>query len=192
MRIFPLGFSMTTMRAHQSVGCSTLVMTPSRSIRSSSSFTSGRRGIATLRTTLCKNGVALGWSLMEYGWLSFPKPSNSRGNSAMGPCSIDIAPALTTTPSASMAGRPRSCWCSPLTMYTSWCVSWVPNLIMPLKYPVTGRTWLLGPLRLRGGGEREGLCVSSDITVTSAPVSMRNLVFCPLSWSVTIQLLRLP
>ena len=65
IRTFQFGFGTTTIPVHQSVGCSTLAMTPRRSIRSSSSFTSCIRGIATLLTTHWENGVAFGQSLME-------------------------------------------------------------------------------------------------------------------------------
>ena len=54
---FPFGFGTTTMPAHQSVGCSTLVMTPNFSIHSSSCLTGCISGIATLLTTDWETGV---------------------------------------------------------------------------------------------------------------------------------------
>ena len=54
----PAGFGMATIPAHHFVGLVTLDMTPSLVIRSSSSFTLGRSGMATCLGTDKANGMA--------------------------------------------------------------------------------------------------------------------------------------
>ena len=63
MRILLSGFGTTTMPAHQSVGMSTLEMTPRFSIRSNSAFTLLIRGSATLRGVVKAKGVESGFNL---------------------------------------------------------------------------------------------------------------------------------
>lgn len=74
MHTFPPGLGTTTILTHQSVGCSTLAITPSRSSHSSSSFTGCIRDIATL-LTMHWDGIWLKFDRVRM--LSFLRPLNS-------------------------------------------------------------------------------------------------------------------
>ena len=76
----PDRFGTTTMPAHQSVGVSILEITPMHSMRSSSSFTFGLRGMGTLRGTYSECGSASSRSLIRYSSPIVPRPWNTRGN----------------------------------------------------------------------------------------------------------------
>ena len=64
MQILPSDLGTTTMPAHQSVGMSTLEMTPKFSIRSNSAFILLIRGSATLRGVVNGKGVESGFNLI--------------------------------------------------------------------------------------------------------------------------------
>ena len=82
--------------------------------------------------------------------------------------------------SPSIAGLPRSGLLSPLTTYTSSCTSRLPLFNLAVNRPDTGRACESGPRSVRSDGHSGGrptlLCVRSEITVTSAPVSMQNVM----------------
>ena len=68
------GLGTTTIPAHQSIGCSTLVMTPIASILLSSCFTLGIRGNATLLEVESAKGLAPSHKLIWYSLVIVPKP----------------------------------------------------------------------------------------------------------------------
>ena len=69
----PFGLGTTTIPGHQSVGCSTLVMTPIASILLSSCFTLGIRGNATLLGVESAKGLAPSRKLIWYSPVIVPK-----------------------------------------------------------------------------------------------------------------------
>ena len=83
IRTFPFGFGTTTIPAHQSVGLSTLVMTPNCSMRCNSACTLGSNGSATLLGVERANGLASCLCLMWYSPFSVPRPLKSSGYLAM-------------------------------------------------------------------------------------------------------------
>ena len=93
--------------------------------------------------------------------------------------------------SPSITGLPRSGLLSPLTTYTSSCTSRLPLFNLAVNRPDTGRACESGPrsVRLdgRSGGRPTLSCVRSETTVTSAPVSMQNVMGSPLNSRVTVQ-----
>ena len=72
-------FGTTTSPNHQSVGTSTLEITPCSSILSSWTFTFSFRGRATRLGAESENGWALSFNLTVYCSSSFPNPVNSLG-----------------------------------------------------------------------------------------------------------------
>ena len=74
MRTFPLDLGTTTIPAHQGVGSSTLRMTPSFSMRSSSSRTFAFRGKATHLGVMIACGLASGFNLILYFPSNSPRP----------------------------------------------------------------------------------------------------------------------
>ena len=71
VRILLSGLGMTTMPAHQSVGMSTLEMTPKFSIRSNSAF--------TLYYSSEGEGIESGFNLILNSPFNFPSPLNNLG-----------------------------------------------------------------------------------------------------------------
>ena len=79
MRILPLGLGTTTMPAHQSVGMSTLEMTPRFSMHYNSAFTLLVRGSATLRGVVNAKGVESGFNVILNSPFNSPSPLNNLG-----------------------------------------------------------------------------------------------------------------
>ena len=79
VRILLSGLGTTTMPAHQSLGMSTLEMTPKFSMRSNSAFTLLIRGSATLRGVVSAKGVESGLNLILNSPFKSPSPLNNLG-----------------------------------------------------------------------------------------------------------------
>ena len=79
VRLLLTGLGTTTMTAHQSVGMSSLEMTPKFSIRSNSAFTLLIRGSATLRGIVNAKGVESGFNLILNSPFNSPSPLNYLG-----------------------------------------------------------------------------------------------------------------
>ncbi len=79
IRTAPDFFGTTTIPAHQSVGSSTLLITPNVSIRRSSSLTFPIRGSGIRLGVLSENGMAPGFRLITYGCRTSPKPLHNFG-----------------------------------------------------------------------------------------------------------------
>ena len=75
----PFGLGTTIILAHQSVGCSTLVITPIAFILSSFCFTFGIRGNGILLGLEIAKGLVPSRKLMQYSPVIIPKPLNRFG-----------------------------------------------------------------------------------------------------------------
>lgn len=91
------------MPEHQSVGSSTLLMTPIFSIRSSLALTLGGNGRGTGGEVLSECGTAPGFSLMMYSCWMRPRPPHRFGYVSFSVATL-ILSSLATRPSAKLPG----------------------------------------------------------------------------------------
>ena len=135
----------TTIPAHQGVGSSTGVMTPSDYMLESSSFTFCRRGNSTFLGVYRANGCASGFRQISYGSpFQVPRPVNC----SLGNCSgMDCVTAFTclSTCTAQIAGKP-SRFCLTFLTTKMGCVHSVPLYTnLTVASPVTSNGQLSGP-----------------------------------------------
>ena len=184
MRTLSSTFGTTTIAEHQSVCSSTGMITCSFSILSNSAFTRGSRGIAIRLGVVKAHGLAPSFNWMHYSVFSRPNPLNNFGLMFAGfPFCFVMLSTRTASPSASITGRPRSGIWRCRTTYTFSLSSFSPlrNLarhrltngsfcwFVPVSDILACRRTIWGIFFNRLFGT----------TVTSAPVSILNVVLAP-------------
>ena len=144
---FPLAFGTTTIPEHQSVGVSTREIIPCDSMRSSSCFTLGNNGIATLRGTDKANEDIFSLSAILYSPANEPISLNKPGCACLtASCVKTSSYELSLTKSnLTIAGLPKRQRCKPRTTKISSETDLLPLVKVSVNFPNMHSSFSPGP-----------------------------------------------